>query len=121
MLRRALRSTVGRGWATADEQRKADAAARKQAAKERAEDRKILTDIRWELQEQRKYLETFRHYIATYGQDKVMFGTDFPVIDPVRARREIDDLSFPEPVQAKFFRENASRVFRLGAAGGHGG
>jgi hypothetical protein len=55
---------VGRGWAAADEQRKADAAARKQAAKERAEDRKILTDIRWELQEQRKYLETFRHYVA---------------------------------------------------------
>jgi len=33
-------------------------------AEQRAEDRKILTDIRWELQEQRKYLEAFRHYVA---------------------------------------------------------
>lgn len=55
---------MGRAWPGDDRQRKADVAAGKQAAKERAEDRKILTDIRWELQEQRKYLETFRHYIA---------------------------------------------------------
>jgi hypothetical protein len=64
VLRRALRSTVGRGWSTDERQRKSDVSAAKQAARERAEDLKILTDIRWELQEQRKYLETFRHYVA---------------------------------------------------------
>jgi predicted TIM-barrel fold metal-dependent hydrolase len=68
----------------------------------------------------RHWPEAFRHYIATYGQDKVMFGTDFPVIDPVRARREIDDLGFPETAKAKFLSENARRVFRLASAGEHG-
>ncbi|MEV6298139.1 GT-D fold domain-containing glycosyltransferase [Actinoplanes sp. NPDC051861] len=45
---------------TAEEKRKAAAAKRKADEKREAEDRKILTDIRWELQEQRKYLELFR-------------------------------------------------------------
>src|SRR4051795_10481786 len=46
----------------ADDQKRKSAA--KQAAKQAAEDRKVLTDIRWELQEQRKYLEIFRHVVA---------------------------------------------------------
>nr|WP_296063732.1 GT-D fold domain-containing glycosyltransferase [uncultured Actinoplanes sp.] len=46
----------------AEDQKRKTAA--KQAAKQAAEDRKILTDIRWELQEQRKYLEVFRHVVA---------------------------------------------------------
>ena len=55
----------------------------------------------------------FVQYLNTYGQDKVLFGTDFPVIDPVRAMREIDALDLrPEP-RAKFLRGNAERVFRL--------
>ncbi|NMO50354.1 DUF1792 domain-containing protein [Actinoplanes sp. TBRC 11911] len=36
-----------------------------------ADDRKILTDIRWELQEQRKYLEIFRHAVASDVLDQV--------------------------------------------------
>jgi uncharacterized protein len=58
----------------------------------------------------------FQHYIASWGQDKVMFGTDFPVIDPVRARREIDELKFPAAAQARFLRGNAVRVFGLDGA-----
>jgi hypothetical protein len=50
-------------WRSGGEQDKT-AAERKAEAKRLAEDRKILTDIRWELQEQRKYLEVFRHVAA---------------------------------------------------------
>lgn len=57
--------------------------------------------------------ESFRRYIDSYGQDKVLFGTDWPVIDPERALREIEALSFrPVPLQ-KLLRDNALRVFRL--------
>jgi predicted TIM-barrel fold metal-dependent hydrolase len=52
-------------------------------------------------------------YLNTYGRHKVLFGTDWPVIDPERAVREIGDLKLrPETVRA-LMRENALRVFRL--------
>lgn len=53
------------------------------------------------------------HYINTFGQDKVLFGTDFPVLDFERTRREIEDLQLrPEP-KRKFLRDNAIRVYGL--------
>jgi glycosyltransferase GT-like protein len=66
VLRKALSSPAARRAAVEEQKRKSDAAAerRKVEAKRHAEDRKIITDIRWELQEQRKYLEVFRHAIA---------------------------------------------------------
>ena len=59
------------------------------------------------------------HYINAYGSRKVLFGTDWPVIDPQRAVREIEDLELrPESLQL-LMRDNALRVFRLPQ--GHGG
>jgi hypothetical protein len=54
------------------------------------------------------------HYLNSYGRDKVMFGTDWPVVDPVRAMREIDELGIKPEAKAALLRENAARVFRLG-------
>ena len=55
----------------------------------------------------------FVHYINTYGQDKVIFGTDFPVLEFVRTRREIEDMDFrPEP-KRKFLRDNVRRIYNL--------
>jgi len=55
----------------------------------------------------------FVRYIDTYGQDKVMFGTDFPVLSFERVRREVDELGLrPEP-RRKFLRDNAIRVYGL--------
>lgn len=53
------------------------------------------------------------HYINTYGSHKVLFGTDWPVIDPERAMREIDELDFRPESKRNMLRENALRVFRL--------
>ena len=53
------------------------------------------------------------HYLNTYGQDKVLFGTDWPVIDPERAMREIAELGLREEPLRKLMRDNAHRVFRL--------
>lgn len=55
----------------------------------------------------------FVHYINTYGQDKVMFGTDFPVLGFERTVQEIEALGLrPEPYR-KLMRDNAVRVYGL--------
>jgi predicted TIM-barrel fold metal-dependent hydrolase len=51
------------------------------------------------------------HYLNTYGREKVLFGTDWPVIDPERAMREIDALSLRPEARRLLMRENALRVF----------
>jgi predicted TIM-barrel fold metal-dependent hydrolase len=53
------------------------------------------------------------HYANTYGSHKVLFGTDWPVIDPERAVREIDDLGFRDESKQKLMRDNALKVFDL--------
>ncbi len=55
----------------------------------------------------------FVRYIDSWGQDKVLFGTDFPVIDPERARREIDALALRPESKRKFLRDNALRLYKL--------
>ncbi|MDT8320726.1 MAG: amidohydrolase family protein, partial [Xanthomonadales bacterium] len=52
----------------------------------------------------------FVHYLNTYGQDKVMFGTDWPVIDPERAVAELGKLEIRPGPLAKLMRDNARRV-----------
>jgi uncharacterized protein len=56
----------------------------------------------------------FVRFIDSWGQDKVLFGTDFAVIDPERAIREIEDLELRPVPKRKFLRENAIRVYKLG-------
>ncbi len=53
------------------------------------------------------------HYLDTYGRHKVLFGTDWPVIDPERAVAEIDALGLRPDSRRALMRENALRVFRL--------
>jgi len=57
--------------------------------------------------------DSFVKYINSYGREKVMFGTDFPVLDWSRTMQEIADLGFRDDVRRKFLRDNAVRVFGL--------
>jgi hypothetical protein len=59
--------------------------------------------------------EAFVHYANTFGKEKVLFGTDWPVIDPERAVREIDELNFRPESKRLLMRDNALRVFKLPA------
>lgn len=60
---------------------------------------------------------SFVCYIDSYGQDKVMFGTDFPVLPFKRMRAEIATLGLrPGPLR-KFLRGNALRIYGLGGDG----
>jgi hypothetical protein len=53
------------------------------------------------------------HYLDSYGREKVLFGTDWPVIDPERAVKEIDQLGLRPESKSALMRGNALRVFRL--------
>lgn len=58
---------------------------------------------------------SLKHYMNSYGSHKVMFGTDWPVIDPERAVSEIHEhVLRPESLE-KIMRGNAVKVFRLEA------
>jgi hypothetical protein len=61
-----------------------------------------------------KYLPpSLVHYMNSYGSGKVLFGTDWPVIDPERAVAEMQAHGFrPEALQ-KVMRDNAMKVFKL--------
>ena len=57
--------------------------------------------------------EDFVHYANSYGKHKVMFGTDWPVIDPERAVEEVEELGFRDDAKQMLMRDNAMRVFNL--------
>jgi predicted TIM-barrel fold metal-dependent hydrolase len=49
----------------------------------------------------------------SYGADKVLFGTDWPVIDPERAVSEMQAHGFRPEAYDKVMRGNAAKVFKL--------
>jgi len=53
------------------------------------------------------------HFINSWGRDKVMFGTDFPVIHPETAMEQIAELGFREKSLENFLSGNAARVYGL--------
>ena len=57
--------------------------------------------------------ESFVKYINTFGQDKVIFGTDFPILDFKRARDEVENLGLRDIPKEKLLRSNAMRIYRL--------
>lgn len=57
--------------------------------------------------------ESFRRYINSYGQDKVIFGTDFPVLDFKRTMAEIAAFNFKPGVMQKLLRDNTRRIYNL--------
>lgn len=58
---------------------------------------------------------SLKHYMNSYGSHKVMFGTDWPVIDPERAVSEIHEHALRPESLEKVMRSNAVKVFRLEA------
>lgn len=57
--------------------------------------------------------DSFTHYINTYGQDKVIFGTDFPVLDFGRTIDDIDGLGLRDAPRRKLLRDNVLRIYGL--------
>lgn len=57
--------------------------------------------------------ETFKNYVNTYGQKKVIFGTDFPVLDFEKTRQDIQNLNLKPKVLRRLLRGNAEYVYQL--------
>jgi predicted TIM-barrel fold metal-dependent hydrolase len=61
----------------------------------------------------RYYPQQLVHYLKTYGQDKVLFGTNFPQLPFTKCVQQVQAMNLPEEIQRKFLSANARRVFQL--------
>ena len=64
----------------------------------------------------RYYPAQLVQYLKTYGQDKVLFGTNFPQLSWEKCVQQVQAMHLPPQIQAKFLGGNARRVFRLEGA-----
>ena len=56
---------------------------------------------------------SFIQYANTFGRSKVIFGTDFPVLDFERTMRELLALGLREESLRAMLRDNAARIYKL--------
>ncbi len=61
--------------------------------------------------------ESVWRYINSYGQDKVIFATDFPVLRFERTVEEIHEHGLKPNVMRKFLRDNTVRIYNLESRG----
>ena len=57
--------------------------------------------------------ESFKRFVGTYGQDKVLWGTDYPLLPFKRCVDEVEDLKLDMDAKKKLLRENAVTFFKL--------
>ncbi len=50
-------------------------------------------------------------YANSLLKDKVLFGTDYPLLTPERWLKDFDALSIKDEVRPKILKENAGRLF----------
>jgi uncharacterized protein len=57
--------------------------------------------------------DIYRIAVELAGEDKILFGTDYPLIGPKRYYREIEASGVGEPARLKLLGQNAARLFGL--------
>ncbi|HEY2894369.1 MAG TPA: amidohydrolase family protein [Pirellulales bacterium] len=53
------------------------------------------------------------HFMNTYGSDKVLFGTNFPMLSLEKCAQQARALELKPEAKRKFLRENAVRLYKL--------
>jgi hypothetical protein len=61
----------------------------------------------------RYYPPQLLQFMKTYGQDKVLFGSNFPMLPLDRCMAQVKEIGLPAEIEAKFLHGNARRVFGL--------
>lgn len=61
----------------------------------------------------RHWPSSFVKFVKTWGQEKVIWGTDFPLLSFKRCIDEIEAMNLDYAVKSKLLRENALRAFKL--------
>jgi hypothetical protein len=58
--------------------------------------------------------KSFVHFMRSFGQDKCLFASDWPLLPIARCVDQLDEFCpMPEAVRRKFVRDNAIRAFKL--------
>ena len=55
----------------------------------------------------------FSEFLRTRGRGRVMFGSNYPMLDPARCLEGLDELGLSSEDRAAFLRDTAMQVFRL--------
>lgn len=61
----------------------------------------------------RRYPPELVDYMRAHGRQKVLFGSNYPMLTPAKALEGIESLQLPEAGASLFLHLNAARVFRL--------
>ena len=61
----------------------------------------------------KRYPTELVDYLNGRGQNKVLFGTNYPMLTPAQALADLANLGLDDETKAKFLSGNASRVFGL--------
>jgi uncharacterized protein len=61
----------------------------------------------------KRYPPELVRYLKTNGKHKVLFGTNYPMINPAHALADLASLDLDEKTQNLFLFENAKRVYKL--------
>lgn len=57
--------------------------------------------------------DSFKKFVRTYGQDKALWATDYPLLGFKRCVDEARDLGFDLKIQKKLLRDNTIKAFKL--------
>jgi len=60
-----------------------------------------------------RYPESLVRYMRRHGREKVLFGSNFPMIQPAACLAQVDSLGLDDEARALFLGGNAARVFGL--------
>lgn len=61
----------------------------------------------------KRYPEALVDFLRGHGREKVLFGTNYPMIQPGEALDGVDEMGLQPEVRRAFLYENAARVFGL--------
>lgn len=66
----------------------------------------------------KRYPPELVRFLQTNGKDKVLFGSNYPMISPAKALADLEALSLDQETLNNFLHANAQRVFNLGEHAG---
>jgi predicted TIM-barrel fold metal-dependent hydrolase len=61
----------------------------------------------------KRYPASLREYMKGHGRNKILFGSNYPMVAPADCLSSLDELGLDDETRRLFLGENAKRVFRL--------
>ena len=61
----------------------------------------------------KRYPPQIADYVRSHGTSKVLFGSNYPMIEPAKALEGLDSMRLSDEARTAFLGGNAQRIFRL--------